>query len=100
MPFELMDEDVEMSIYALTRRQRQLLWVALLTSLGATVTLAICDAVFTVRLTVPALIAMSVANLCAISLLFAKRLVPVHAAFRYGYKSGRLDERIGWAGDR
>ena len=94
------DEDVEMSIYALTRRRRQMLWVVLILSLAATITLATCDPLFNVRLTIPALLCMSVTNLCAASLLFAKRLVPVHAAFRYGYKSGRADERIAWVGDR
>jgi len=56
--------------------------------------------VFDIRLTIPALLCMSVTNLCAGSLLFAKRLLPVHEAFRFGYKSGRMDERLNWVGDR
>lgn len=98
--FDQYDEHVEMSIYALTKRRRRLLWAVLTLSLAATVTLAICDPVYDIRLTIPALLCMSVTNLCAASLLFARRLVPVHAAFRYGYKSGRVDERIAWIGDR
>ena len=98
--FDEYDEHAEMSIYALTKRQRRLLWAVLALSLAATVTLAICDPVFDIRLTIPALLCMSVTNLCAASLLFARRLVPVHEAFRYGYKSGRADERVTWVGDR
>lgn len=98
--FDEYDEHVEMSIYALTKATRRLLWITLLGSLAATITLAICDPVFDIRLTIPALLCMSVTNLCAGSLLFAKRLLPVHEAFRFGYKSGRMDERLNWVGDR
>jgi hypothetical protein len=97
--FELLDEHVEMSIYSLSLRSRRRLRVVLVLSVAATITLSVCDPILDVRLTIPALLYMSVANLCAISLLFAKRLIPVHEAFRYGYKSGRADERINWCGD-
>ena len=100
MSYDDFDEHVEMSIYGLSRRRRQQLWALLGLSLAATIVLAICDPLLDVRLTIPALLCMSVTNLCAASLLFARRLVPVHEAFRYGYKSGRFDERVGWVGDR
>ena len=100
LSYDAYDEHVEMSSYGLTRRRRRQLWLLLGLSLAATIALAICDPVLDVRLTIPALLCMSVTNLCAASLLFARRLVPVHEAFRYGYKSGRFDERINWVGDR
>lgn len=93
------DEFVEMSVYALTRRRRRQLWTVLVVSITAVMTLSVCDDVFGIRLTIPALLFMTVANLCAASLMFARRMVPVHQAFRYGYKSGREDERIYWVGD-
>lgn len=99
-PFEQLDEHVEMSVFALSQTRRRQLWAALALSLAATIALAVCDPVFDIRLTIPALLCMSVTNLCAASLLFARRLVPVHEAFRYGYKSGRQDERTSWAGER
>lgn len=100
MTYDELDEDVELSIYALNRRQRRLMWTALTVSLVVTVALAICDPLFDIRLTIPALLSLSVMNLSAASLLFARRLMPVHAAFRYGYKSGRIDERVAWVGDQ
>lgn len=99
LDFDEIDDDLELSIYALTRTTRRRLWTGLVVSLAATVALAICDPVFDVRLTIPALLCMSVTNLCAASLLFARRLLPVHEAFRMGYKNGRQDERRAYVGD-
>lgn len=100
MTYDELDEHAELSIYALSRRQRRLMWTALTVSLAATIALAICDPLFDIRLTIPALLSLSVMNLSAVSLLFARRLMPVHEAFRYGYKSGRADERVAWVGDQ
>ena len=44
--FDEYDEHVEMSIYAMTKATRRALWITLLVSLAATITMAICDPMF------------------------------------------------------
>jgi hypothetical protein len=100
-PAELaaMVEAPELSRYALSASARRRLLIGLALSVTGAVTLAVVDPVFRIRLTIPAVLLMTVANVCGAGWIFAKRFLPIDEAFRLGYKAGRYDERRAYLGD-
>lgn len=93
------EPDDEFSAYAIGRSTRRILWAVLVVAASGAVALAAADPILSIRLTIPALVCVSVANLCATSLIFARRLLPVDVAYRLGYNAGRQDERRAYVGD-